>query len=218
MGAERLRTSLGGVSLHVHRIRVRLARDGLYGCHDHGVESLAGMLLVAPPPLTDPNFVESVVMVLLHNESGAFGLVLNQPTELDVDHAVPLWTSVVVAPVRCGGPVESSALIAIGRPAPGTAPLGFQAIETPTLGSIGLLDLHSEPTDALLDVRLFAGYTGWGPGQLDGEVMLGGWVVVPGLPSDAFDQRIDTLWGRVLRRADRDDPALRLMPNDITFN
>ena len=182
------------------------------------MESLAGMLLVAPPPLTDPNFVESVVVVLLHNESGAFGLVLNQPSELDVDHAVPSWTAVAGLPVRCGGPVETGALIGIGRPAPGSMPLGYQAIETPTLGPIGLIDLHGEPTDFLLDVRLFAGDTGWGPGQLDGEVMLGGWVVVPGLPSDAFDQRIDTLWGRALRRADRDDPTLRLMPDDIAFN
>ena len=195
-----------------------LARSGLSTWHDHRVDSLAGMLLVAPPPLTDPNFVESVVVVLLHNESGAFGLVLNQPTELDVDDALPLWLPVVGAPARCGGPVETSALIAIGRPAPGAAPVGYRAIDTPTLGPIGLVDLHSAPTDALLDVCLFAGYTGWGPGQLDGEVMLGGWVVVPGLPSDAFDRRIDTLWGRVLRRADRDDPTLRLMPDDISFN
>ena len=196
----------------------RPARAPLPNWHDRGVESLAGMLLVAPPPLTDPNFVESVVVVLLHNENGAFGLVLNQPTELDVDHAVPSWTAVAGLPVRCGGPVETGALIGIGRPAPGSTPSGYQAIETPTLGPIGLIDLHGEPTDAVLDVRLFAGYTGWGPGQLDGEVMLGGWVVVPGLPSDAFDQRTDTLWGRVLRRADREDPSLRLMPDDITFN
>ncbi len=176
------------------------------------------MLLVAPPPLTDPNFVESVVVVLLHNENGAFGLVLNQPMDVDVDHALATWTAVAGPPVRCGGPVETSALIAIGRPAPGTAPLGYQAIDTPTLGPIGLIDLHGEPTGELLDVRLFAGYTGWGPGQLEGEVLLGGWVVVPGLPSDSFDQRIDTLWGRVLRRADRDDPTLRLMPDDIASN
>lgn len=176
------------------------------------------MLLVAPPPLTDPNFVESVVMVLLHNESGAFGLVLNQPTTLDVNDAVPLWSAVASPPVRCGGPVETGALIAVGRSAPGSEPTGYRAIATPTLGPIGLIDLHADPTETLLDVRLFAGYTGWGPGQLDGEVAFGGWVVVPGLPSDAFDQRLDTLWGRVLRRADREDPMLQLLPDDLALN
>ncbi len=176
------------------------------------------MLLVAPPPLTDPNFVESVVLVLLHNESGAFGLVLNQPTTLDVDDAVPKWIAVAGPPVRCGGPVETGALIAIGRAAPGSEPIGYRPIDTATLGPIGLIDLHAEPTELVLDVRLFAGYTGWGPGQLDGEVAFGGWVVVAGLPSDAFDQRLDTLWGRVLRRANRADATLQLMPDDLASN
>ncbi len=176
------------------------------------------MLLVAPPALTDPNFVESVVVVLLHNASGAFGLVLNRSTDVRPGDAVPVWADVVGPTVRHGGPVETDALIAIGRVVGTTEPSGFRAIETPTLGSIGLIDLHGQPTELLRDVTLFAGYTGWGPGQLDGEVLMGGWVVVAGQAGDPFDVGLDSLWGRVLRRADRSDAMLRLLPDDLALN
>lgn len=180
--------------------------------------SLAGMLLVAPPALTDPNFVESVVVVLLHNEGGAFGLVLNRPTSLQLREAVPAWADVASTTVRCGGPVETDSLIAIGRMSDSTEPPGYRAIETPTLGLIGLVDLHGGPTEALHDVTLFAGYTGWGPGQVEGEVLMGGWVVVAAQAGDPFDTGLDSLWGRVLRRADRNDATLRLLPDDLALN
>jgi putative transcriptional regulator len=180
--------------------------------------SFAGMLLVAPPALTDPNFVETVVVVLLHNESGAFGLVLNRATDVSPIDAVPAWADVTGPTVRHGGPVETDALIAIGRIVGPIEPSGYRAIETPTLGSIGLVDLHGHPTDSLRDVTLFAGYTGWGPGQLDGEVLMGGWVVVSAQAGDPFDTGLDSLWGRVLRRADRTDPTLRLLPDDLALN
>lgn len=180
--------------------------------------SLAGMLLVAPPALTDPNFVETVVVVLLHNDSGAFGLVLNRVTSLDLRDAVPAWSDAANPIVRQGGPVEADSLIAIGRLTGTFEPSGYRLIETPTLGSIGLVDLHSRPSDALHEVTLFAGYTGWGPGQLEGEVLMGGWVVAAAQESDPFDTGLDSLWGRVLRRADRHDATLRLLPDDLALN
>ena len=183
-----------------------------------GMDSLAGMLLVAPPQLSDPNFTESVVVVLLHNEGGSFGLVLNRSTSVEVEDAVPMWTNLAAGPIRSGGPVETNALIGIARTVSGGEVNGYRPIETSTLGPLGIIDLHGEPADALVDVRLFAGYTGWGPGQLEGEILMGGWVVVPGLPSDPFDLRLPELWGRVLRRADPSDARLRLLPDDITLN
>jgi putative transcriptional regulator len=180
--------------------------------------SLAGMLLVAPPTLTDPNFIESVVVVLLHNESGAFGLVLNRTTDVLPAEAVPAWADVAGPTVRHGSPVETDALIALGRAAGTSEPSGFRTIDTPTLGAIGLVDLHGSPTDDLRDITLFAGYTGWGPRQLDGEILMGGWVVVAAQAGDPFDLGLDTLWGRVLRRADRNDQTLRLLPDDLALN
>ena len=182
------------------------------------MESLAGMLLVAPPQLEDPNFTETVVVVLLHNETGSFGLVLNRPTTVTVDDAVPAWGALAVGPVRSGGPVESDALIGIARAVGGATVNGYREIETTTLGPIGLIDLHSDANVEFRDVRLFTGYTGWGPGQLEGEILMGGWVVVPGLPSDPFDLRTDELWGTVLRRADPSDARLKLLPDDISLN
>lgn len=182
------------------------------------MDSLAGMLLVAPPQLSDPNFTESVVVVLLHNESGSFGLVLNRSTTVEVEDAVPSWMARAIGPIRSGGPVETNALIGIARTVTGGEANGYRPVETSTLGPLGIVDLHGEPADALIDVRLFAGYTGWGPGQLEGEILMGGWLVVPGLPSDPFDLRLGELWGRVLRRADPSDARLRLLPDDITLN
>ena len=182
------------------------------------MDSLAGMLLVAPPQLTDPNFTESVVVVLLHNESGSFGLVLNRTADAEVGDAVPVWKALAGGPIRSGGPVEIDALIGIARTPAGISVDGYREITTTTLGPLGLVDLHATPADDLKDIRLFTGYTGWGPGQLEGEILMGGWVVVPGLPSDPFDLRLEELWGRVLRRADPSDARLRLLPDDITLN
>lgn len=182
------------------------------------MDSLAGMLLVAPPQLTDPNFTECVVVVLLHNESGSFGLVLNRTAEVEVSDALPVWRARAGGPIRSGGPVEIEALIGIARTTAGMTVEGYREITTTTLGPLGLVDLHAPPTDDLRDIRLFSGYTGWGPGQLEGEILMGGWVVVPGLPSDPFDLRLEELWGRVLRRADPSDARLRLLPDDITLN
>jgi putative transcriptional regulator len=187
------------------------------------MESLAGMLLVAPPQLTDPNFAESVVLMLFHNETGAFGLVLNRVADDAVAdgtvHALIQMSWQAEGPLRTGGPVgENGPIIGIGRCTGSVPPSGYQAIETATLGPIGLLDVDRPSIPEIVDVRLFSGYSGWGPGQVEGEVLMGGWIVVPGLPSDAFDLKLESLWGRVLRRANRHDPTARLLPDDIGMN
>jgi putative transcriptional regulator len=181
------------------------------------VTDLVGKLLVAPPHLSDPNFTESVVVILLHNDEGAFGLVLNRTSGLDADTIVPAWADVADGPIRSGGPVATDSLLAVAR-VEGLAPDGYQPVETSSLGPLGIVDLHRDPDPTLRDVRIFAGYTGWGPGQLDGEILMGGWLVVPGLPSDPFDLRLDAMWGAVLRRSNPSDPVARLLPDSIDDN
>jgi putative transcriptional regulator len=162
--------------------------------------STRGRLLVATPSLTDPNFARTVILVLEHGDDGALGVVLNRPTDAELDRAVPGWSSVAAPPavVYVGGPVAAGAAIALasGR---GTGPGGgFTAL----FGGIGTVDLGREEEREHVDrIRVFAGYAGWAPGQLEAEIGEGSWFVVAASPlEDAFCRAPEHLWSGVLRR------------------
>ena len=172
-----------------------------------------GRLLVATPLLTDPNFDRTVVLMLEDNEEGALGLVLNRPSELEVEDPLPDWADLSAPPgvVFVGGPVSRSSVIALARVTDGPEPT--DDTWTSVLGPIGVLDLTADA--ALLhavidDVRVFAGYAGWGSDQLRAEIAEGAWFVLDALPSDATTDDPDDLWREVLRR--QPDP-LRMFAN-----
>lgn len=153
------------------------------------VESARGHLLVATPQLMDPNFARSVVLVLEHSEDGALGVVLNRPSSESVNGVLPDWAPVIAPPrvVFAGGPVETGAVLGVATAAEGD---GFEVVDL------------TEPPDALRpgSLRLFAGYAGWGPGQLDAELAEGSWFVLDAELGDLVDDDPDDLWARVLRR------------------
>lgn len=163
--------------------------------------SLTGRLLVAAPALHDPNFDRTVILVLEHGEEGALGVVLNRPTTTDLYAALPRWERFAADPsvVFEGGPVAPNAAICLGR-APGSSePDGW----SPLFAGLGTVDLDRDPEDLpepVRDIRLFVGYAGWGPGQLEGEVAAGAWYVLDALPTDAVSDAPDDLWRTVLRR------------------
>ena len=162
-------------------------------------ESLTGKLLVATPILGDPNFDRTVVLMLEHADDGAVGLVLNRPSELDVSEPLPEWELVAATPqvIFVGGPVAQSAVIGLGRR--GTGPNhGW----TPVVGGVGIIDLGAGPSDEtpVEALRLFAGYAGWGSGQLEAEIDAGAWWVVEATPTDALSPSPERLWTDVLRR------------------
>jgi putative transcriptional regulator len=163
---------------------------------------LARRLLVSVPTLGDPNFFRSVVFMIEHTDDGALGLVLNQPTETRVDDVLEAWAPFAAAPAVAfvGGPVQQhEAVIGLAQVRDVDASDAWQ----PLLGRVGTIDLGRDPTDARADleaVRLFAGYSGWGPGQLDGELEVGGWFVVDAVPDDLLTPDPSGLWRTVLRR------------------
>ena len=172
-----------------------------------------GRLLVATPLLTDPNFERTVVLMLEDNDEGALGLVLNRPSELEVEEPLPDWADLSAPPpvVFVGGPVSRSSVIALARVAEGPEPT--EDTWTSVLGPIGVLDLTADASlmHAVVDgVRVFAGYAGWGSDQLKAEIAEGAWFVVDALPSDATTEEPDELWRAVLRRQ---DDNLRLFAN-----
>ena len=183
-----------------------------------GFDSLAGRLLVSPPNLADPNFTRTVVLMLIHNPDGALGLILNRASQTAVADLVPQWAPAAAYPgvVHGGGPVEPQAAIALGRFDLTVAPDGW----SPVFGDLGTVDLHRDPDDVIgiQQLRVFAGYSGWGAGQLEGELTMGGWITVDAEPGDAFDADPATLWERVIRRQRGTVALLAMSPDDLGDN
>jgi putative transcriptional regulator len=177
------------------------------------VSPLKGKLLLATPPLVDPNFDRTVVLMLEHGDEGALGLVLNRPTDEDVDELLPNWRPLITgAPVLFdGGPVEQAAVIGLAwvRAEPLDAAIDGADVSDWVDGDdnaeegLGTVDLSEDP-DAVIDrleqLRLFRGYAGWGPGQLEDELAANAWIVVDADRSDAFTGAPQSLWRDVLRR------------------
>lgn len=174
------------------------------------VATLSGRLLVATPHLVDPNFYRSVVLVVEHNEEGAIGLVLNRATTERAVEYLPAWEQHLLPPglVHYGGPVEPE--VAIGLARSGEDTYGG-------VSGLGLVDLSSDPTEGGPRVRVYSGYSGWSPGQLEEELESGSWFVVPAAPDDAFGEP-DGLWRRVLRRQSGLLAVMGLFPDDPRLN
>lgn len=162
----------------------------------------AGMLLVATPALQDPNFADTVVLLLDVNDEGALGVILNRPLPIAVGDVLEQWGDVVAAPdvLFRGGPVSTDGAIAVARLRdPDDAPVGWRPV-TPALGVIDL-DTPVELLDgSLAGMRVFAGYAGWGAEQLREEIAEGSWYVVSGNATDAFRGDPEGLWRDVMRR------------------
>lgn len=181
--------------------------------------TLAGRLLVAAPALADPNFARTVVLLLDHGDDGALGVVLNRPTQVPVAEVLPGWRHVVSAPgvLFQGGPVGRDAALGVVAVANGDGTVGVRAVAP----GLGLLDLDAPPevvSPALRGLRVFAGYSGWGSEQLEGELAEGAWYVVPGLPSDATLAQPLGLWRAVLRRQRGTLAFVSTFPDDPTHN
>lgn len=183
----------------------------------HG--GLAGSLLLASSVITDPNFRKAVVLVAEHGDEGAFGVVLNRRFPLPVEEAAPALASLVVpgASLFVGGPVQPQTAIVLAEL--DRVDLASKVV----MGTIGVLSIDSEEQAAELSGtirrgRVFAGYAGWGPGQLEGELDESAWIVEPALPSDVFTDDPDALWAAVLKRKGSIFDLLALMPWDPSTN
>lgn len=173
---------------------------------------LKGKLLVATPALGDPNFLATVVLVIRHDDQGAVGVVLNDPTALSVIDHVPDWAESILAPevVFRGGPVEPEVALALSR---GPAADPAMAI----IDGVQLVDLTGRPATVSPN-RIFAGYSGWGHRQLEHEVGRDDWIVVDATEDDVFTPRPADLWRTVLERHFGDLGFLRYLPRHPSLN
>ena len=180
-----------------------------------------GRLLLATPPLEDPNFDRTVIYVLEHHEDGAIGLVLNRPSDEALEAPLDRWIDLQTAPssVFTGGPVETNAMIGMAT----TKVVTDEPVEhiTPISGLIASTDLSADPAlvAAHVDtVRVFRGYAGWTGGQLDAEIDQGAWLVLDAEIDDVFSDRPDELWYTVLKRQPGRLSWLALAPDDLSLN
>jgi putative transcriptional regulator len=203
-----------------------------------------GRLVVATPPLGDPNFDRAVVYMLEHSAVGAVGLVLNRtgasddlayselddlPSDLDdplagrdeIDVTLTVlepWQPLLAPPRRMfvGGPVGDDSLIAIASGI-GRSPETWGTL-TNSIGTVDLTVAPDEAAEQIDRVRIFRGYAGWGPGQLDAELDEGAWMVFDAVDDDVFTDRPEHLWRNVVRRQGGRLAWIADAPDDITAN
>ena len=167
--------------------------------------SLDGQLLIAMPGMGDPRFEKSVIFLCAHSEDGALGLIVNKPSreirfrnlleQLDIEVGTPQRD----IRVHFGGPVEnergfvlhSSDYLAEAA----TLQVGGSFGMTATLDVLEAIANGKGPSQALLAL----GYSGWGPGQLEDEIMANGWLTCDALPSLVFDQDDEGKWEAALK-------------------
>lgn len=180
-----------------------------------------GTFLIASPVLSDPNFARSVVLLCEHNERGSMGLVVNRPTDAKLVDVVS-GISVPLPPeerVYYGGPVQPEALLVLHRVAKSIT--GEQAIAAGmALGGDmqELIQLMVDPREPEDRVRVYAGYAGWGAGQLESELLQGGWITCSADARFVFDIESSEVWAEVLRSLGSEYAYLVNMPLDPRVN
>lgn len=190
---------------------VRSSADGL----------VAGRLLLADPELEFGIFRRAVIAMLAHDESGAQGVIVNRPIPASsVSSVLPGWQPLATGPgvIFQGGPVEADSALAIA---------GLPSIRSRTEGlyslfdHVALVNLDEEPSEIapqIAALRIFAGYAGWAPGQLEGELRDQRWIVVDANPGDLFSEQPELLWREVLRRQPSPLSWLSTRPEDASLN
>ncbi|HVC71875.1 MAG TPA: YqgE/AlgH family protein [Acidimicrobiales bacterium] len=167
-------------------------------------DDLTGRLLVASPRLGDPNFERTVIIVLDHGPEGALGVVLNRPTGLPVDEILDPWREhALAAPpgvVFRGGPVSPDAVIGLARTEADEIDESRWRIVLDGVGTVDLAVAPDEQPVVVCAVRMFAGYAGWSPDQLEEELAEGAWIVIDAVIDDVFSPEADALWHDVLQR------------------
>tara|TARA_B100000609_G_C17079634_1_gene363423 strand:- start:89 stop:652 length:564 start_codon:yes stop_codon:yes gene_type:complete len=177
------------------------------------MSSLQGHFLIASPSMDDPNFRQTVMLMVQHDADGALALVLNRPSNLSVQQA---WEQVGSSPCKCDGQ------LGIGGPCQGP----IMALHTrKDVGEKQILpgvflSVEEENVSWLMrrgaeQIKCYIGYAGWAPGQLEEEIAAGSWKSIPAQLDLVFTAQIEDLWRQVTQTADRDIAYPNLLPHMI---
>jgi putative transcriptional regulator len=160
------------------------------------VNFLPGHLLIASEKLRDPNFFQSVVLLVRHNEEGAFGLALNRATGTALRD---VWNQISTGPcgspesLRIGGPIQGP-LMALHR--------SPELVDIEATGGV-FFTADKEKLEQLVlespgSAKFFIGYAGWGPGQLETELEAGAWSTIAATPERVF-REVDGFWDAMIK-------------------
>ena len=182
--------------------------------------SLQGHLLIASPHLGDSNFNRTVVLMVQHTGDGALGLVLNRPSNkriCDIWESLTGRTSDSDAPIYIGGPLEGP-LMAVHT----SRKLAENEIVPGLWFATHKEHLHTLVEQSKQPFRLFSGYSGWGSGQLEGEMRAGGWLKLPATAELVFADDDAEVWQLATRAVGHDilkaDRAIKELPDDPSLN
>lgn len=171
-----------------------------------------GDILVANEKLADPNFAESVVLIVHYDdEDGAVGLVINRRTEIRLSQIFPKTKHATHDPAYMGGPVEVTAVQGLIRLPDKTDQASHVMADIFVTGTKELIEKSVASRLDPSKFRVYLGYAGWAPGQLEAEIRMGAWSMVNRDPKIVFDGDPDSLWSRLSRESHM-QTAFALMP------
>lgn len=185
-------------------------------------EPAPGMLLISAPGIDSDEFTRSVVLVIDHGLDGTLGVDLATRSDLAVHNVLPQWVDLVAKPqaIYIGGPLSPQSVVGLAVTKP-----GVDIAANPRLNRLANrlvhVDLRSEPDelcDDIQEMRLFAGFAEWAPGQLAFEIERGDWYVSPALPSDVVAPGKVDVWGEVMRRQPMPLPLFSTYPDVLEDN
>lgn len=161
-----------------------------------------GIILVSHPAMEDPNFRQTVVLIIDHNPTGSLGLVLNRPTDILLSQTLPSVAALKGTTHRLfiGGPVAAdrmTMLVRLKEPQSGVTSVIDGIYIGGSLDMLDRLISQPKPTESF---RVFAGIAGWAPDQLAFELQQGAWVTLPADAADIFEKDPASLWPDSLKR------------------
>jgi len=168
-----------------------------------------GLFLIAKPTLLDPNFSHTVVLVTQTEDASTVGVIINRPTTLKLSQFLSdeLPTGNYREPIFFGGPVMLSAIVSVFRSDTVPKAPAFHVLKDV------YLTMHPDNIERLLKdpgarYRIYAGFSGWAPNQLESEFMRDGWYILPADDATLFREKSDGLWEELVQRAQRAGPRV----------
>ena len=165
----------------------------------HALMPDKGMFLIANEQLTDPRFRDRVILLIQHDDQGTAGLIVNRPSRLPLSSILPTGSKLVRKGMTLsyGGPVEPKTLLALVKVRNNPPEPADEIVDSLYVTGAGVLDEWPDFAEEVVDYRVFVGYTGWAPGQLDIEMQRGGWYVLPADEQSVFAGDGAQLWERL---------------------
>ena len=162
-------------------------------------ELAAGKILVARRELLDPNFAESIVLLVQYDEKRTVGLIINRKTKIPISRLAKELESAKgrTDPLYIGGPVETSGLMALFKSSTKPEDAKHVFADIYMISSKTTLEKTMASATAPNAFRLYVGYAGWGAGQLEAEVAIDAWEVLPASAGMVFDLHPESLWRRL---------------------